>query len=61
MNCKACDYPHSEVVYTRHNDNHNTNIRRRQCLRCGIRYTTSEQLHERRKPNDDRFPRETVK
>ncbi len=44
MNCKACDYPHSEVIRVTHDDNNNLNLRRRQCLRCGKRYSTIEYM-----------------
>lgn len=54
MQCKSCKYPHSEVVYTRHDEQKDHIIRRRACLRCGLRYTTKEQQKE---TNDDRFPR----
>jgi transcriptional repressor NrdR len=56
MQCTGCKYPDSHVVYTRHDDMRDTIIRRRECLRCGKRFTTSEQLKEPRRPNDDRFP-----
>lgn len=61
MQCKGCNYPHTEVVYTRHDDNLNRIRRRRECLRCGLRFTTHEQYKEMKKPNDDRFPHGTVK
>ncbi len=56
MLCPGCQYPHSEVVYTKHNHNLNMTERRRQCLRCGKRYTTHEKEREPKNPHDDRFP-----
>jgi len=56
MQCSGCEYPHSTVVWVRHNENNGTTMRRRECLRCGARFTTHEKLKEPRKPNDDRFP-----
>lgn len=54
MQCIVCKYPDSHVVYTRSNDNENAIQRRRECLRCGARFTTQEHLkepkdHEQRK------------
>ena len=49
MQCKACGYPDSHVVETRNDDRINQIIRRRECIKCGVRYTTQEQLHS--KPN----------
>lgn len=50
MNCLHCKYPDSRVVDTRRNDLKNHVERRRECLRCGGRFTTHEQL---------RFPKNT--
>jgi len=61
MQCKGCGYSHSEIVYTRHDDKRNLINRRRQCLKCGLRFTTAEQLKQPRKPNDDRFNLGNVK
>lgn len=46
MLCKSCQYPESSVVYTRHDDRKNLTERRRECLKCGMRYTTHERLRE---------------
>lgn len=45
MQCKSCKYPDSKVVRTMH-DTYNDAIlyRRRECLRCGDRFTTKEEL-----------------
>lgn len=52
MQCPGCKYSGSEVVYTRHDDAHERIARRRACLRCGLRFTTSEHLKEPRVPKD---------
>lgn len=57
MQCTGCKYPDSHVVRTEYDDSRNVITRRRECLRCGLRFTTREQLKEPRRPNDDRFPR----
>jgi len=31
-------------------------MRRRECLRCGLRFSTNEQLKEHKRVVDDRFP-----
>jgi len=46
MQCKHCDYPDTSVVYTKHNDFKNLIERRRECLRCGARFTTHEKLRD---------------
>jgi transcriptional regulator NrdR family protein len=60
MLCTGCKYPYSDVVKTRHDGSRSLTIRRRECLRCGLRFTTHEQLKESR-PNDDRFQLGNVK
>jgi len=52
MQCFKCKYPESRVVKSRIDDLKNIIQRRRECLRCGNRFTTQEQM----KPIDDRFP-----
>lgn len=56
MLCKGCKYPQSQVVYTRQDDAKNITTRRRECLRCGLRFTTSEQFKEPKRPRDERTP-----
>jgi len=46
MLCKSCQYPDSSVVYTRHDEKRNLTERRRECLKCGMRFTTHEKLRE---------------
>ncbi len=51
MQCTACKYPDSRVVDTKHNDRDNRIERRRECLRCGLRFNTSEKYKEPKLPN----------
>lgn len=44
MHCTHCGYPTNRVVDTNQNEKTNTISRRRECLRCGFRFTTQEQL-----------------
>lgn len=52
MQCKSCNYPDSHVVYTRHDDFKNIIERRRECLKCGNRFTTHEKPREAKILND---------
>ena len=61
MQCKGCSYPETRVVETRHDDDDSRIKRRRECLRCGLRFTTHEQYKEMKRPNDDRFPQGKAK
>lgn len=54
MDCVNCKYPDSRVVETDHVGT-SAIRRRRECLRCGARFTTHEKMKEPKKPNDDRF------
>lgn len=49
MLCKYCKYPDTSVVYTTHNDFKNLTERRRECLKCGMRFTTHEKLRDDKK------------
>jgi transcriptional regulator NrdR family protein len=59
MLCPNCKYPNSSVVYVEHNDKNDLTTRRRSCLKCGLRFTTTEHIKERKvkkdylKRNDD--------
>lgn len=53
MECTKCKYPDSHVVYTIKEDFNNRITRRRECLRCGNRFTTHEKLRDQL--IDDRF------
>ena len=48
MQCTGCKYPDSHVVRTSHDDARDEIVRRRECLRCGMRFTTREQLKQPR-------------
>lgn len=42
MQCYKCGYPDSRVVDTKPDDRNNKIVRRRECIKCGIRYNTHE-------------------
>ncbi len=44
MKCKDCDYLDSKVIESRDLEDGTSIRRRRQCLRCGYRFTTYERL-----------------
>ena len=46
MQCKYCNYPDSKVVDTTHDDKNNQIYRRRECVKCGARYSTTEHFRE---------------
>jgi len=46
MQCKSCNYPDSRVVETKRDENTNQVYRRRECIKCGMRYTTQEHFRE---------------
>lgn len=46
MQCKSCHYPDSRVVDTRRDDKTNQVYRRRECIKCGSRYTTQENFRD---------------
>lgn len=46
MQCTKCGYPQTDVVYTRQHETRGHTERRRECLKCGIRFTTHEKLRE---------------
>lgn len=52
MECTGCKYPDSHVVYTTNNDRRGVIERRRECLRCGLRFTTHEKLKEPKNQDD---------
>lgn len=54
MQCKACKYPDSHVLYTLHDDAKNLITRRRECLRCNARWTTQEKLKEYKRDKEKR-------
>ena len=46
MQCRSCNYPDSRVVETKHDDRKNQIYRRRECIRCGNRFTTHEHMRD---------------
>lgn len=52
MQCRSCNYPESRVVETRRDDRTNQIYRRRECIKCGNRYTTQEHLRDIPKKSD---------
>jgi transcriptional repressor NrdR len=46
MKCPFCDYLESKVLDSRMSKEMDTIRRRRECLRCGKRFTTAERLEE---------------
>ncbi|TJX68695.1 transcriptional repressor NrdR [Soehngenia saccharolytica] len=46
MKCPFCDYPESKVVDSRPTDEGQAIRRRRECIRCGKRFTTYEKIEE---------------
>jgi len=56
MNCQACNYPDSHVVKTTQDEKTNQIFRRRECIKCGARFTTQEHLRESTKRSDYKTP-----
>ncbi len=50
MQCKVCNYPDSRVVETTKDDRTNQIRRRRECIKCGGRFTTTEHHKDMTKP-----------
>ena len=46
MRCPSCDYPESKVIDSRSSDDGASIRRRRECLKCGTRFTTYERREE---------------
>lgn len=55
MQCKLCNYPDSRVVDTKQDESTNQVYRRRECIKCGVRYTTQEHFRD----NYKRYPYKT--
>lgn len=49
MKCQGCGYPQSQVVETKKDDAHGIVKRRRECMRCGLRFTTHEKLRDEKR------------
>ena len=46
MQCRSCNYEHSRVVDTYANERTNQIIRRRECIKCGKRFSTQEHIRD---------------
>jgi transcriptional repressor NrdR len=46
MQCKYCNYPESRVVQTNKDFDLNQIYRRRECIKCGKRFSTQEHFRE---------------
>jgi transcriptional repressor NrdR len=46
MQCRVCNYPDSRVVETTRDDRRDQIYRRRECIKCGARFTTQEHLRK---------------
>jgi transcriptional repressor NrdR len=57
MQCKSCGYADSRVVDTRMDDRINQVYRRRECIKCGNRFTTQEHLRENYKRSNYKTPK----
>lgn len=60
MLCKSCNYPDSRVVETTKDDRTNQIVRRRECIKCGVRYTTQENVRESYRPYKTSPPRQVL-
>lgn len=56
MQCPKCNYPDSHVVKTSPDDKTNHIYRRRECIKCGSRFTTSEHFRDNYKRSDYKTP-----
>lgn len=52
MQCRSCNYPDSRVVDTRREEETNQVYRRRECIKCGARFTTREHFRDNYKKSD---------
>jgi transcriptional regulator NrdR family protein len=52
--CNECDYPETIVKYTQHDNENKKVTRRRECLKCGNRFTTVEEMKKYINSNDKR-------
>lgn len=50
MQCPNCNYPGLHVVWTKQYESKNQTNRRRECLKCGHRFTTHENLRPPKEP-----------
>lgn len=55
MECIYCHYPKSYVVTIDHDEKNKQSIRRRECAKCGMRFTTTEHLKVKSIKNDPNY------
>lgn len=62
MQCRACNYPDSRIVETTKDDKSQQVYRRRECIKCGQRFTTQEHLRQdyKRSPYKTTPPRSVL-
>lgn len=53
MDCPGCKYGETRVIESRPT-NGDLIRRRRQCIKCGLRFTTEEHLRNPKKKKDDK-------
>jgi transcriptional regulator NrdR family protein len=46
MICKACGYPVTQVIKTFHDNANMKTIRKRLCVKCGLRFKTQENYNK---------------
>ena len=51
MDCINCHYPETRVVDTYRDERRDEKLRRRECIKCGVRFTTREHLRDDFKRN----------
>ncbi len=56
MQCRACNYPDSRVIHTDKDERINQIYRRRECIKCGARFTTQEHLRDNYKLSKYKTP-----
>jgi len=56
MQCRNCGYPESRVVHTDKDEEKNQIYRRRECVKCGVRFTTQEHFRENYERNPYKTP-----
>lgn len=62
MECKTCGYPDSKVVETNKSDDLKQIYRRRECIKCGVRFTTQEHSRDnyKRVPHTTNQPKSVL-
>lgn len=60
MLCRVCNYPDSHVVETRRDDLRNQILRRRECIKCGERFNTRENVRESKKSDYKTSPPRSI-